>query len=208
MGMWRPMLVGALLLGLGAPAQAKSYHLNRADVIAQVRADGSMHVQEIREVVFNGTFHAFDRTIPIPPGAQIANLVVHEYDTVYLERTGEAPGTYTALNTGRDLVLSWFYAAADETRTFVVEYDVLGAVQKHADVAELYWKFIEPDHEWKANTSKVTVLLPTTLFAGQVRAWAHGPLQGNVSILADHVELTCNPLPPNTMVEGRVVVPT
>ena len=208
MGMWRSLLCGVLLLGLGTPAQAKSYHLSRADVVARLRSDGSMHVQEIREVVFDGTFHAFDRTIPIPPGARIAHLSIHEYDTVYLERTGESPGTYTALNTGRDLVLSWFYTATDETRTFVVEYDVVGAVQKHADVAELYWKFIEPDHDWKARTSRVTVFLPTTLPAGQVKAWAHGPMHGNVSILADRVELTCNPLPPNTMVEGRIVLPT
>jgi len=205
--MWRSLLFGVLLLGLGTPAQAKSYHLNRADVVARLGTDGSMHVQEIREVVFDGTFHAFDRTIPIPPGARIANLSIHEYDTVYLERTGEAPGTYTALNTGRDLVLSWFYTATDETRTFVVEYDVVGAVQKHADVAELYWKFIEPDHDWKARTSTVTVFLPTALPAGQVKAWAHGPLHGNVSILTDRVELTCNPLPANTMVEARILLP-
>ncbi len=205
--MWRLLLAVLLAVGLVSPAQAKSYYLNRADVIAQVRADGSMHVQETREVVFEGTFHAFDRTIPVPPGAEITNITVSEGGIPYQERSGEEPGTFTSMRSARDLSLSWFYVATDETRTFALEYDVLGAVQRHADVAELYWQFIEPDHEWEAKTSTVTILFPVPVPASQIKAWAHGPLQGNVAIGSDRVQLTCNPLPPNTMVEGRVLLP-
>jgi len=206
--MWRLLLAVLLAVGLVSPAQAKSYYLRRADVIAQVRADGSMRVREGRQIVFEGTFHAFDRTIPVPAGAEITNIAVSEGGIPYQERFGEEPGTFTTVRTRRELSLSWFYVATDETRTFVLEYDVLGAVQKHADTAELYWQFIEPDHEWEAETSAVTILLPAPMPTSRIKAWAHGPLQGNVAIGTDRVELTCNPLPSNTMVEGRVVVPT
>lgn len=76
----------------------------------------------------------------------------------------------------------WYYAAADETRTFVLEYDVAGAAQKHADQAELYWKFIGTDWEVSSQTVRVTMVLPHGVGRAGVRAWAHGPLWGHVAV--------------------------
>jgi len=203
------LLAGVLLLAAAVPVQAKSYYLRRVEVSAEVLVDGSMHVRETREVVFSGSFHAFDRVIPLRPGTTMDNISVSEKEP-YQRSQSESPGTFRAEMVAGEARISWFYDATDvyKTRVFSLEYDILGAVQKHADVAELYWQFIEPKHDWKSLTSLVAVNLPGRIPKGQVRAWAHGPLTGKIHIQEGRVELTCSPLPPNQMVEARIVLPT
>lgn len=85
--MRRLLLILALAL-LAGPAQARSYYLHRIEVSAEVREDGSMHVREMREVIFSGAYHAFDRNLPVPAGAQIENLSIAEKTERYQERHG------------------------------------------------------------------------------------------------------------------------
>ena len=202
----------AMLLGIvlftASPALARSYYLSRIDVAAEVREDGSMRVRETREVVFKGTFRAFDRAIPVPAGTQIVDLVVVEGGVAYREDSSEAPGTYHARMSGTDVVVSWGYAATDEVRAFVLEYTVLGAIIKHADVGELYWQFIEPKHDWKSRASRVTINLPAAVAASDIKAWAHGPPWGNVAIEEGRVVFDCDPLPAHEMLEARILFPT
>ena len=55
---------------------------------------------------------------------------------------------------------------------------------------------------------RVTVHLPAGVTRDQVRAWAHGPLWGNVAIEPDaSVVMTVDPLPAATFVEGRILFP-
>jgi len=205
----RQLLLTLVVLLLAGPAHARSYYLNRADVMAEVRSDGSMHVREVREVTFSGTYHAFDRMIPVARGVTLENFSLAE-DRPYVMSASESPGTFRVYPLQHEVQISWFYRDTDlrPNRTFTLEYDVRGAVQRHGDVAELYWQFIEPKHEWKALNSRVTITLPQLLPASDIRAWAHGPLFGKITKAIGRADLTCNPLPPNEMVEGRIVFPT
>jgi hypothetical protein len=200
--------LAVIWIHVSAPAQAKSYHLERINVLVAVRMDGSMRVVETREIVFRGDFRAFDRTIPLPYGTELANLSVIEGGITYQRSSSEAPGTYMARQMGRETRISWFYEATDETRTFALEYDVLGAVQKHADVAELYWKFIEPRHDWEARESRVAMVLPAGIPASELLVWPHGPLWGTKRVRGNQVLLTCDPLPADETVEARIVFPS
>jgi hypothetical protein len=50
--------------------------------------------------------------------------------------------------------------------------------------------------------------LPDDVARDQVRAWAHGPLWGEVTLEPDaRVVLTVDPLPERTFVEGRILFP-
>ena len=69
-------LLTALILAvaavcLAAPAKAKSFHYPSIEVRAQVRPDGSMHVEEARTYEFRGNFHEAWRKIPLPPQVSI-----------------------------------------------------------------------------------------------------------------------------------------
>lgn len=205
----RQLLLALVLALFASPAQARSYYLDRADVTVEVRSDGSMHVREVSDVRFSGIYHAFNRTIPTPPGVTLTNFSVSDGEP-YVMDSSESPGTFRIYGQPGQTEIAWFYRDTDlqPNRTFVFEYDVDGAVQKHADVSELYWKFIEPDHEWKALNSRVTIALPQPVPAKDIRAWAHGALFGEITIQNGRVDLTCNPLPPNQVVEGRIIFPT
>src|SRR5690606_41433623 len=48
------------------------------------------------------------------------------------------------------------------------------------DAAELYWQFIGDDWDIPADHVRVELTLPAG--AGDVRAWGHGPLHGQVDI--------------------------
>jgi len=201
------LMVGLLLLGAAIPAQARSYYLNRIDVAVQVRPDGSMHVTEQRQVTYRGTYHHFDRVIPLPYGTRLENVSVADEQGPYLELTAGGPGTYQVSWSGNEADIAWHYDATDVAKTFVLQYDVLGAVELHADAAELYWQFIEPNHAWEASESRVAVSLPGAVAKSQISVWAHGPLHGDAQRQDGGVVLTCSPLPANTLVEARLLFP-
>ncbi|UCH35552.1 MAG: DUF2207 domain-containing protein, partial [Armatimonadota bacterium] len=204
----RCVLLIALLTCFAVPAWAKDFRLARAEITAEVRQDGSMRVREERDFVFNGDFTYAYRVLKLPPGTTVTRLAVGEPGTSYVERPDQSPGTYRVSRQGNALTVYWYYRASDETRTFVLAYDVAGAVQKHRDVAELYWQFIGTEWGAQTNFARVTVNLPGAVQRSDIRAWAHGPLWGNVAIADGRVDLTCKRLPAKTMVEGRILFPT
>jgi len=193
---------------LSAPAEAKSFHYPSIEVRAQVRADGSMHVEEARTYEFRGNFHEAWRKIPLPPQVSIENFALSEDGTAYRQESSGAPGTVRISQSGLGYEAYWYYDIADRAATFLLEYDVIGAVEKHADYAELYWKFVEPDRGVPADRVRVVVTLPDGTPASGIRAWAHGPLWGNVEVEEGRVVFTCEPLPDGEMLEARILLPT
>src|SRR5690606_13429664 len=123
----------------------------------------------------------------------------------YQVAVGGLPGTYLVRTLADRTEVRWHYAAADEQRTFVLRYLVRDAVAVHNDAAELYWQFIGDDWDIPADHVRVELTLPAG--AGDVRAWGHGPLHGQVDIDDEASRVTWDvvELPPFTMVEGRVV---
>ena len=76
-------LLACLLFASAVPAQAKSYHFGLTQIAAEVRPDGVMHVQEVREYVFSGSFSEAWREIPLDPGQSVENFVLSENGTAY-----------------------------------------------------------------------------------------------------------------------------
>jgi len=201
--------VFALLLvaSLAGPVSAKSYHFGQVEMTVIVQQDGSMHVTESWEYVFSGDFHYAYRTMTLARGTDIRNFVVSEPNQRYVEQPGESPGSYN-VSTGSDFRATWYYQANDERRTFALDYDVLGAVIKHADYAELYWQFIGKDCDVPADSAHVGVTLPGSIPSSEIRVWSHGALWGFNSKADGRADITCRSLPAHTMFEGRVLFPT
>ncbi len=202
-----PILLLAVVACSGN-AQAKSFHYPRIEIVAELRTDGSMHVTEARQFDFRGNFHEAWRKIPMSQGESITNVTVSEDGKPYRRASGDQPGTYRIEETDREFAIYWFYDISDRVVTFNLTYDVLGAVEKHADLAQLYWQFIEPDRGVEVESAKVTVVLPPEVSKDSVRAYAHGPLWGEVTVEQGRVVFTCEPLRDGEMLEARVLFPT
>jgi len=196
------------LLLTAAPAEAKSFHYPSIDVQAQVRQDGSMHVREDRTFQFRGSFHEAWRKMPLPEGVRIENFALFGDGVRYTEDIRHVSGMYAVDHTARRFEVHWYYDIADRPATFALEYDVVGAVIKHPDIAELNWRFIEADRGARVDDARVTIRLPDGLATSEIRAWAHGPPQGHIDIAADRVTFTCAPLPDEYRLEGRILFPT
>lgn len=203
-------LVAALLVVPAAPARAKSYELSRMRIGAELRADGSFLIREDLTFDFDGSFRRVARTIPL--GAwSISEAAVSERGRAYeaVRYAGdEAPGTYVFTDDG-EYEIRWFYVAADQERTFTVSYLVRDAVFAYDDVAELYWKFVGDQWEVPARDVSAVLTLPAGATREEIRAWGHGPLEGEVTILDGRtITWEVDRLPPRTFVEGRVAFPT
>ena len=90
-----------------------------------------MRVREAHEFIFRGSFSYAYRTIPLPPGTSLEKFAVSEAGQHYENGAHELPGSFHLSQAGNEVRVKWFYRAADEARTFVLEYEIAGAVQKH-----------------------------------------------------------------------------
>ncbi len=200
------MATAVLTLGIGIAVavfvgsiEVRSFSIDRIAVDAEVLPDGSMLVTEEVTYTFSG---ADDQ--PFSVGTRSFE-------------GGRHPGTVTEIaayegDRQLDTLLStpWLYEwdiypSPSGTRTFRLEYKVVNAVQVWADTAELYWNWVGRTSpaigEWSA-----TVSWPAG--AGDLRTWAHGPLDGVVHIDGDEVIAAVDDVPAGQFVDTRTVGPT
>lgn len=130
---------------------------------------------------------------------------------------------YTVENLGDSLRLKVFIPSEDgDEATIWVSYMIEGAVMAWPDTAELYWQFI--GSEWEEDAEDVRL---DVTFAGaaagtpaissssdaNLRAWGHGPLDGEVSLDATdpanpHVVLEAPMVHAGRFAEVRATFPT
>lgn len=208
----------ACVLASAATAYAKDYHIARIEELAQVAPDGSMSVTETRSVAFSGEFHWAQWALDKKGAAGIELIGIDgpggpmtPAPTTDLA-AAPAPGTYVLADEPGRVVVKVGFSAADETVPFVLRYRVLGAAKRWADTSELYWQFVGGETDVRTDEVHVRVLLPPGVPRADVKAWAHGPLNGVVAIGSQSADLTyvtldVSDLPPRTFVEGRVLFP-
>ncbi|HEY3317604.1 MAG TPA: DUF2207 domain-containing protein [Coriobacteriia bacterium] len=218
---WVAIAALAFLLAVVPPAFAKDYHVASIDIAAVVRPDGSMTVTEERQVAFNGDFHwaqwALDKK-----GSQGIELTGIDGPNGPMRLAGTdiaavpAPGTYSVSDEPGRLLIKVGFAASDQTLGFTLRYKVLGAATRWTDTSESYWKFVGDQTDVRTDRVHVRVVLPPSVTLQEVKAWAHGPLNGVVAIgtearkgepNATYVTLDVTDLPPRTFVEGRILFP-
>lgn len=216
----------ALCLSLGstAVAIAKDYSMGPVDISATVSTDGSMSVVEKRTFEFvedySFVYWEFDTSKMDALSVSGVSELVGETRVAYalsndpLATENRTPGTYLVENTGSTTKVSVFFRKQDESATFELSYLVVGGVKRHEDVGEVYWQAIGSG--WGATTRDITVSIVTPVPEGtpvvageNLRAWAHGPLNGVVTVGDDGVvTATVLRVDPGTFVEPRVTMPS
>lgn len=211
------LVVAGFFISCSAPqrAYAKSYSIDSVDIYAQLRDDGAMGVIEKRTFNFDGTFSYVYWDFPVKDGQQInfTDLSVTDSSGKTTKLTpADAPeqqNTYFLENTGSNYRLTAYVPASDEKLTYSLSYDESNVVKHYSDASELYWQFI--GDSWGVNTKQalITIVPPATLTKPQVKAWAHGPLNGLVNIEKNgNITLRVQDLPANTFVEARALYPS
>lgn len=204
-------IVVLLLLFTVTSVYARSVAVELVNIEAEVNADGSMDVVENYMVDFEGQWNGMFRWIHLRNNMEITNIRVEE-DGRPLERNPGTdygpPGTFFIRDEGNRVFVDWSLDAINTVRTYTFRYQVENAVFIHNDVAELYYQFIGDEWEIPFDHVRVTLTLPEGADMDEIRAWGHGPLSGEVTILSStQVQWQVAPLASNTMLEGRVVMP-
>jgi len=202
------LAAGATFLLPVSGASAKSYRITAVNIDAQLKPDGDMDVIESRTYNFDGSFSFAYRDFPVAGPVRFEDFTVSEDGRAYRRSDSGEPGTYTIERNGDKLILTWYYRAKSESRTFDFSYRARGAVRRHSDVAVLYFKFIGDEWELSQYNVSLTVRPPAGLLAGDIRHWLHGPLWASSLIDPDGTIIAqCEDLPKGTHLEIRGLYP-
>ncbi len=195
------------LLAISGTIPAKDYRIERIDIQAQILDDGSLQIQESRTYTFSGSFSWADYRVPLTAIGEIQQFTVDESGNLFRQNDSQEAGTYFTSREGDDFYARWHYRAENETRTFTLRYLVTGAVIRYLDVAEFYYKFVGESNLKQIGSVQATLEFPHPASFPEVRAWAHGPLWGEVRFREGDIDLAIQPLPPGQFWEARVVFP-
>ena len=214
------LLVALVLVGLLVLPQlalAASYRFTDVNMRAAIAPNGDLAIQEARTARIEGsaTYIYWDFPTRGTGGYRITSARVNG-QALSLTTDPSAPdrrpeGEYFVRDEGNNVHVEAYFRTDGGDIRFDLGYTALGAAKRYTDTSELYYQFISGG--WGAPTDRVHVDLtfPPGVQKGDVRAWAHGPLNGVVAIKgtpsAPSVTLDVTRLPANTFVEGRVLFP-
>ena len=203
-------------------ALAKSLDVVGVDIAATVEADGSLVVVERRSYQSKGSYNGILWDVPQGSyqGREVLAAVawvaaIEDGQQTYLEEgsTG-VRGTYELADEGDHLQLKMYWPMEDETATIEVAYVLANVVSRWEDAGELYWQYVPADEgsqgEWLNVTCTVGLPVPdgAEVRAGEnVRAWGHGPLDGEVSIEGGSIRFFSPGVGSAEFLEARVVFP-
>lgn len=191
------------------PALAgKDYSILSVIINAHLNSDGSTNIQEKRIYNFKGHFHWATYFLPTNKTGGVVDFSLAEEGKVYSKSYEEKVGTYQYEETSGSVFAKWFFDAQNETRTFILSYKILDAVRGYPDAAILYHQFVGTGWDKPSGQVEVTIYAPESIKREQVRAWAHGPLWGEIKIKDDGSILAkVRSLPKNTFWEIRAIYP-
>lgn len=205
------IILMALLIVIWSIYSQKSYSFNEVRINAAVLTDGSMQINEQRTADFKGSYSRMFVDIPIIGFKELSDIQVSEGSKQYLSTkiTADRPdGQYSVTKQNNSYHIEWYFKTDGGRRIFNLSYKVVDCVKVYPDVAELNWKFIGERSEVGIKNVTVVLNIPVGAKLAEVRAWGHGPLNGQVKINSpQEVVWQVQDLPAMRFLEGRVVFP-
>jgi hypothetical protein len=227
MGLWLPPII--------THAIEKDYHFPEVDIDATVLPNGDLLLEETRTFDFqNGpfTYAYFNVDDPLD---HVRDFTIAERLDDGTEVPVTPDSAYHSVAT-EGFQARWSYAAEDETRTWVFRYRVACAVDVYSDTAHLYWQFIGSGWDKPTQHAVITVHVPGStagqiglfprrgrcnpdhvyegsvgakpLTRDQVRAFGHGPLNGEITFVDPQtIRFEVSDVPPLSYVEGSILFP-
>lgn len=199
-------------------SDAKTYNLSGYDINILINNDGSSNVEERLTYNFDGQFKGVTRDVDFSDtkGLKDKKIYVVE-DNVLKELTlnsgnslddsGE-PGTYNYVEENSLARFKIFESSENEEKTFVIKYKLMDVVTKYTDVAEFNRKVIGIEWQTRLDNIKIKVTLPSGATKEELKVFAHGPLEGESSILDNrNVEFKIPSVSPSTFIETLVLFP-
>ncbi len=211
----RRWLIGIVLalatLPAIANAQDKSFVWQRIQSDVAVQDDGRLHVTETLTLRYgSGPFTFAYRDMPIDYLESVSNITVRDAERAYTptdDDESETPWTFYVGGDERGQRVRWVYPPTENTtRTFVVEYDVAGAVVRDGTNAQVRWPIVFADRDEVVEEATARVRLPAAVAAEQIVAtFANG--QGSIETGTNEAIAHVRNVPPGEDVYVQVQFP-
>lgn len=197
--------------------QAGSIRLNSLNFQIQLNEDGSMDVIENWNARIKNTNTMFkDFYLNSSKFKEITNVEVYRVDSGNRQKLTQideemyhvTKDCYYGLPiSGNKFEIAWGASVnGTETRSYQIKYKVIDAVKTYSDCSELYWQLVGTDNAIPVTKLTATIKLPKAVSEkNNIRGWAHGPYNGNISVNKDNIYLEVEYLDSEVMVEARVI---
>ena len=146
---------------------ARSYEINNFEVILKINEDSTVDVTEQISYDFRGEYHQGWRSILLKNIGSITDISMSdeigmplEYVNGKLDKTDPASwGKYTTLREADRVNVEWYYSAADQSKTWTINYRVHGLTGFYENFDEIYWNLFT-DYEVPIRRVRAEVILP------------------------------------------------
>jgi len=172
----RMVIFISLFFFLPTAVWAKSYTYESIDVDIAIHEDATFTVREEQTFQFSGEFHKGYRKIILKDIDALRDIAVYDergtrlvYDAnLSQEYQPGLEGRYNFEKSFNNVQIWWFYDAEDESKTWIIEYTVIGGISFFDDKDELYWN-VFTDYDVLVQSSNVIMTLPDM--------WDQSPLE-------------------------------
>ncbi|MGX7418801.1 DUF2207 domain-containing protein [Carnobacterium gallinarum] len=208
------LVLGMIIFKVPIAFAAGDYVIDDYKANVDLQEDGSGRFQEAITYDFDGDFNGVFYNLDLKGIKDVTNLEVSIKDATgkeskpFSENNSGKTGSYQLTREGNYLKIKVFQKANNEKKTVVYRYTIPDVVTNYADTAEFNRRIIGAGWEDVLRNISVTIKLPKKVEDGKLRAWAHGSLNGKISLEDNQkVLLTMDSNPSNTFVEARLVFP-
>lgn len=209
------------LVALPSRALARSYSIDYVNIDATVATDGALSVGETREFDFDGSYNGVYWKIPtgdydgrqIETSIDAVGIIENGQFVAFTQSSSGSPNTYSISQEKSVIKVKLYSPHTDEKVRFFIAYTDTNLAARYTDTSELYWKFVSSGWDVESKNVTCTIHLPVPDGAmvsaeENVRAWGHGPLDGNVSFSGSDIVYTLPGVGSSEYAEARITFPT
>ncbi|AQY51583.1 hypothetical protein PWEIH_11113 [Listeria weihenstephanensis FSL R9-0317] len=203
-------LLFAILVTFHLPVSAdRSFTIPNYENYVQIQQNGTAIITENVRYDFDGSFNGATMDIDTSGLPDITDLQVFVDGTPFVKSDSGKTGTFKADYDSNDTLKIRVYSPTDTaTKEFVYQYTLKNAVTSYNDTAEFNRKLVGKNWEETLDRVAITITLPKETQNGELQAWAHGPLDGNISLQDNKiVKLYADNVKPGQFVEAHVIFP-
>ena len=219
------LILGIWLVSSNFTFASSDFTLKKINFDVQLLEDGSMEVVETWNLKVHSMTNTLFKTFNIDSSKykEITDVQVSEQlgtneNVQFTQKNVEVNHVdkncyYALVNSKGKYEIAWGINEKSGEKTYQIKYKVVDAIKNYSDCSELYWQFIGKDFEVDVDQVTGSIRIPAgEVDKEEVRAWAHGPLNGNISInnvdKSVQVDFEIAYLDSENYVEVRMAMPT
>lgn len=200
---------------------ASDFNLNSVNFDVTINTDGSMQVIETWKINVHSITNTLFKTFTLDnerysgiTDVKVSQIFENGQEIAFVEKKQEVLHVdkncyYGLINSNGKYEIAWGINERIGEKIYKISYKVKDCIKKYNDTAEIYWQFIGKDFEIDIDRITGNIIVPNNSEdKTTTRAWAHGPLNGNINIeAASKVKFDLDYFDAGNYLEVRLAMP-